>query len=172
MRKLFAVLAATVVLGGAMAPMANATVVTSRTSTQQGDATLIPAAITITGADTTASFNTLSIDNRDGRVESVSAMLNETAATGTTPTEQLILQGSNDGTNFYNIQSADATPVDVKSTAASVTAAAVIGLDSAQELRGAGGFPAFLRIQVLQGGTTPALTGVLSVVVIRKHVQK
>lgn len=149
----------------------DATVATSRTATSVGDATLIPAAITITAADTTASFNTLSIDNRDGRVEYVSAVLNETAATGTSPTEQLILQGSNDGTNWFNIQSGDATPVDVKSAATSVAAAAVIGLDSAQELR-SGGFPAFLRVQVLQGGTTPALTGVLSLMIIRKHVQK
>jgi|GEM_PF-4680411 len=131
----------------------------------------IPGAVSITGNDTTGTIQSPVIDNKDGRIESINAAITTTASSGTSPTANLILKGSLDGTNFYTIQSADAIPVAVQSGALSTSAATTIGFDSAQELR-TGNFPPYLRVDLVQGGTTPGITGIESLFIVRKHVQK
>jgi hypothetical protein len=129
---------------------------------------VIPNYITVTANDTTTPIAGKTIDNRDGRVQSVSLIVNSTAGTGTSPTVQATLQGSNDGTNFVNLYSGDATPVILQTSAQSVSSAVTYGFDTCQEVRCNGGFPAFLRVQTATGGTSsPGWTGTVQVVIKR-----
>lgn len=165
---LFSAFLVAVLLAMSTVPAAMATLAYQFSGTKTGKAEHFTAYITATVNDTTDPVNGKVIDNRDGSVQSVSAMVNETASAGTSPTLNLILQGSNDGANWFGILSADGTPVAISSGATSISSAAVFGWDSAQELRGGGGFPAFLRLQADLGGTTPGWTGTVSVLVLRK----
>lgn len=134
-----------------------------------GDGELYSSYITVTANDTTTPINGKVIDNRDGRIDSISVIVNETASTGSSPTVNAILQGSNDGSNWVTLYSADATPVAVQTGATSVSSAATFGFDSCQEMRCSGGFPAFLKVQTATGGTgSPGWTGTVQVFVKKK----
>lgn len=145
-----------------------ATLAYQYSGTKVGAGDLYGSYITASASDATDPVNGKVIDNRDGSVQSVSVMVNTTAAGGTSPTINAILQGSNDGTNFFGIMSGDATPVAVQSGATAITSSTTFGYDSAQELRGLGGFPAFLRVQADLGGTSPTWNGTVQVFVQRK----
>lgn len=136
-----------------------------------GDSTYFPALVTATGNDTTSTISSPIIDNSDGRIEALSAVLTVTASSGTSPTANVRLMGSNDGTNFFIVQSGQSTPANVETGAKSTSSATVIGMDIAQFARN-GGLPRKLRLDIIQGGTTPGITGVLSAFIRRLHVTK
>lgn len=128
------------------------------------------AAVTATGLDTTDPVNSLVIDNRDGRVSYVAGQVLCTDKTGTSPTINLIIQGSNDGTNFSsltdtagNTMSSGATSI---SGAGSGTTVPIL-VDSIGKPRTS--FPAFIRFQIDLGGTTPGWNGTLATQISRRN---
>lgn len=125
---------------------------------------LIPAYITATGNDTTATVNGSVLDNRDGQVSQIAAQFVSSASTGTSPTLTLTLQGSVDGTNFATLK--DQAGNNIASSATSISSAASIQIDTVGTLRRS--FPPFLRVIYTLGGTSPGVTGVASVFVERR----
>lgn len=168
MKKLLSSLLLAVALLASLFAPADAALSYQYSGQKYGNNELFTAAVTSTANDTTTPFYTKVIDNRDGRIQSLSVLANVTASTGTSPTVQLTLEGSNDGSNFATVYSADATPVAIQTTAQSISSAVVYGFDTAQELRAAGGFPAFLRVKgAIGGSSSPGWTGTLQVAVKR-----
>lgn len=128
------------------------------------------AAITATGNDTTDPANSLVIDNRDGRVSYVSGQVLCTDKTGTSPTINLILQGSVDGSTFASLT--DTGGNTISSGATSISGAGggtTVGIfvDTVGKPRTS--FPPFLRWQVDLGGTTPGWTGTLAIQTTRRN---
>lgn len=168
MKKLLLITLAALIGVASVTPQGHATLAYKSAGRQYGNAELITGYITATAADTTTTITGKPIDNRDGRIQSISAQINETTVTGTSPTITMSLIGSNDGTNWFTLLSGDATPVVVSTGSQTSASAAVFGLDSCQELRCTGGFPAFVGVRVVQGGTSPTLVGTVDAFVVRK----
>ena len=143
----------------------NATL-TNGTKKIHGTAEYWSAYVTSASNDTTDPATGPVIDNRDGSIKNIHAMIIVTNKTGTSPTAKLQIRGSADGTNWFTIQSADATPVAIETSALDISSAdstTVVGqVNTCEELRCDGGFPAFIRLEVDLGGTSPGWTGVLS----------
>lgn len=120
--------------------------------------------ITATGNDTTAAVQGGAISNNDNTVDSV-YIVTQGTGTGTSPTITTTLQGSLDGTTWFNILNTAGAAVATGALALSGTAAnnAINTIGSP-----APSFPPFLRARYVLGGTTPAFTGTVSLGVIRK----
>jgi hypothetical protein len=122
-----------------------------------------------TSNDTTDPANGIAIDNRDGKVSALTSVVYVTDKTGTSPTLQMILQGSNDGgTNWATVK--DSAGNAIQTSALDISSAdttAVSGeIDLGVENRTNLPF-ALLRIQCDLGGTSPGWTGDVNVVVKR-----
>jgi len=131
-------------------------------------AQVISAYITATSNDTTDPVNGKTIDNRDGMVSAVFGHIAATDKTGTSPTVNLILQGSNDGTNWFTLK--DDGGNDISTGAQSISSAGggttvLHAVDTQQKTLQ--GFPAFMRWQVDLGGTSPGWTGTVATTIIR-----
>lgn len=148
--------------------VSHATLAYKNGGSQSGNGQLITAYITATAADATATITGKPISNLDGRVKAVYIQLNETTVTGTSPTVDVQLLGSTDGTNWSIVKSADATPVSVATGAVTSASSTVVALSSCQELRCDGGFPPYLAGRVVQAGTSPTLVGTVDMFVERK----
>lgn len=130
------------------------------------------ALITSTALDTTATVNSKTIDNNDGRLSFISFQQLVTDKTGTSPTLQLTLQGSDDGTNFTSLK--DSAGNTIQTTALSLSGSGsgtTVNdyIDTVIKPRVA--FPRYLRIQGVVGGSaTPGWTGTVAVTMIRDKV--
>lgn len=126
-------------------------------------------AITSTSLDTTATVTGKPIDNRDGRINFVSMDIYCTDKTGSSPTLTLTLQGSNDGTNYFDL--VDTAGNTIASSATSISAAGsgttvAININTVAKPRTT--FPAFLRPKIAVGGTgSPGWTGTTSNLITR-----
>lgn len=141
---------------------------TTVTRTQRGETELLSPYITATGNDTTDPANGSVIDNLDGRILSLSVAANVTASSGTSPTLNLILQGSVDGSNWFTVFSYQGTPAAVQTGATSISSATTFGFHTAQFGLSNGGLPPKLRVQGDLGGTTPGWTGTIAVHAVRR----
>lgn len=139
--------------------------------TQTGKAEYFSAYITATSNDTTDPVNGKIIRNTDGKISQIVAACAATDKTGTSPTVNVILQGSTDGTNFYTVKDSGGT--DITSGATSIsgsgsgTTVLVGPIDTA--LEGRTTFPPFIRVQADLGGTTPGMTGICHVFIYRNN---
>ncbi len=147
---------------------ANATITNgSLSGTYYGKNQVISPYMTAASLDTTATDNGNVIDNRDGSVVGLTVSANVTDKTGTSPTLQVTLQGSDDGTNFYTIDSQASSPAAIQTAATSISSAVTFGLSTDNYSR-KGVFPAFLRWQVSVGGSSsPGWTGTIATTVHR-----
>lgn len=139
--------------------------------TRYGDNTVILNYIKATANDTTASVNGNPIDNVRGSIIGISASFVATNQTGTSPTVQLTLQGSDDGTNYYTINSNASSPAALQTSAVSISSAStttvVAGFQTDMYNR-KGIFPAYLRLNIAIGGSsTPGWTGTVAISVRR-----
>lgn len=136
--------------------------------TKYGDAELFTAYITATGNDTTDPVNGKVIDNRDGRITHLYCQTYVTNQTGTSPTINLKLEGSNDGTGFAAVY--DSGGNAIASGATSISSASstpvLVVVDTSQE--GRTFFPAYLRLVDDLGGTTPGGTYTTSCHIFRR----
>lgn len=127
------------------------------------------ALITATALDTTATVYSKTISNAHGKINFVSFQQLVSDKTGTSPTLQLTLQGSLDGTNFTDLK--DSAGNAIQTTALSISGAGsgtVVNdyIDTVIKPRTT--FPPFLRIKgVVGGSSTPGWTGTVAVQVTR-----
>lgn len=172
MRKLLSLLLAFFAVWSLTAP-AGATLTNANTPKRYGNNDIYTAMITAASNDTTASFNGPVIDNRDGAVVALTVSANVTNQTGTSPTLQLTVQCSEDGTNFYTCQSQQGstagTTAAVQTSAQSISSNVVFGLNTDSYAR-RGGWSPFLRINGALGGTSPGWTGTIAATVKRTSV--
>lgn len=128
-----------------------------------------PTYIVASSLDTTASVQGPLIDNRDGKISYMAAQFVATGHTGTTPTLQLTLVGSNDGVTFFTVL--DDAGSAVQTSATSIGSAAP-STPSTAGLTTSGlkttNFPAMLGWQVAVGGSaSPGGNYVVSTTTIR-----
>lgn len=134
-----------------------------QTTTRQGFISTLNPAATFTTHSEGASGGTAAgpvIANTDGTIRQIFAQLvTSGSGGGSSPTAQLALKGSLDGTNFSALVDSSGNAI-TSGSATSVSSAAVVTLDTAS--KGVTFFPPYLRIDVVIGGTsTPSFTGVL-----------
>jgi hypothetical protein len=121
----------------------------------------IPNYIVATALDTTATVNGPAIRN-EGNVRRVSFGIIGKNKTGTSPTLTALLQGSNDGTNWFSVldsagNAITTTALSINLTNGTEANYAIEFEDTNQE--GINAFPPFLRVRVSVGGTaTPGGT--------------
>lgn len=123
----------------------------------------IPAYITASASDATTTVNGLTIDNRDGQINFIAATLFTTSSGGTSPTANLQIQGSNDGTNFAVLNNNSGSAI--QSGATSIGSNTNISVDTQGSLRRA--FPPYIRVSYVLGGTSPTVNGTVSLNVSR-----
>lgn len=121
-----------------------------------GDVQVISDYIVATALDTTAAVNGPTISNRGGRVRRIAFTLVGKNKTGTSPTLQVTLKGSLDGTNFFNVldsagNAIQTTALSISSTDGTATNYAIEAEDTNQE--GINAFPPYLRLSVAVGGS-------------------
>lgn len=128
----------------------------------------MPAYITATASDTTATVNGKVIDNRDGTLESVSMQINSSAKRGTNPTLKVTAEFSNsDGATWTTLKNSSSS--DIVTSTFSITSATSRGLQL-QSISGLSNYPQLLRFTVAVGGTsTPGWTGKVGVTAIRRR---
>lgn len=125
-------------------------------------------AIVVTANDTTTPVNSRPIGNTDGQLSFISAMFTATNQTGTSPTLQLTLQGSDDGATWTNLK--DSAGNVIQTTAISINTASTTNvngyIDTVANPRAS--FPQFLRLSVGVGGSaTPGGTYTVSYKAVR-----
>lgn len=128
---------------------------------------VIDAYITATSADTTDPVNGKPISN-DGNVVAIGGQITVSNQAGSSPTANLKLQGSNDGTNWVTIK--DSAGNDIATGALDIATASTTTvqgqIDTLQEGRKIFPFKQ-LRLQVDLGGTTPGWTGSVDMALTR-----
>lgn len=137
--------------------------------TQYGKNEINTAYITAGALDTTASVTGKPIDNRDGRINFVTMDIYASNKTGTSPTLILTLQGSIDGTTFFDLK--DTAGNTIASSATSISGSGsgtTVGVNINTVLTPRTTFPPFLRGKIVVGGSaTPGWTGVAAFSVLR-----
>ncbi len=136
----------------------------------RGKMQTIAAYINATANDTTDPVNGPWIDNRDGRIKHISYTILATDKTGTNPTVNAQLKGSNDGgTTAFDV-------VDSGGTAIATGALDISSADSTNVVHTEtttaegleGGYPQLIRVSCDIGGTsTPGGTYVVSLTIER-----
>lgn len=129
--------------------------------------------ITATSNDTTDPVNGAVVSN-DGSITAISAVIAATDKTGTSPTVNLQLFGTQDGTNFVQLKDSAGNVIETGATSISgagggTTVSAFIDTN----LEGISQIPWLgFRLRVDVGGSaTPGWTGTVSMSVIRKPKQ-
>lgn len=123
--------------------------------------TSIPAYITATGADNTATVNGPAINNRSGNIRQLNYVVAVSAATGTTPQLALALQQSLDeGTTWYPVLNTSGSAIATSAT--TISANSTVALSTANS--GLTRLPSGLyRVVETLSGTTPTRNSVSSV---------
>lgn len=104
----------------------------------------------------TASTTGATVETREGGC--VHVEVNVTAASGTTPTMTVVIEGSNDGTNWYTL----ATFGSNGYAAGAVATAPANFTAAAGPIRGCVPAMQFIRSRSVIGGTTPSFTYAVS----------
>ncbi len=135
-----------------------------------GRSQVIRGYIVATGNDTTATINGPAIDNTDGRVSAVGVQAAVSDKSGTSPTANLQLVGSNDATNWFVVNNASAAAIQsgAQSTSGAGGGTTIgINFDTAGASRTI--YPPYLAVRLVQAGTTPGITANVTVQVVRGH---
>lgn len=153
-------------------PYANATL-TNGSPAVHSNVEYYSAYLTAASNDTTDPADGPVIYNLDGSVKAINASIQVTDKAGTSPTANLQIIGSNDGTNWFVVQSADGTSADIETTALDISSAdsttVVDNVSTVEELLIGPNIvlPSYLKLRCDLGGTSPGWTGTISAVVLR-----
>lgn len=134
------------------------------TRNTKGKATLVANYIVATSNDGTTNANGPAIDNSDGSIVAIAAEFNATAAGGTSPTANIKIQGTIDGTNWVTVPTSSGF---VHSGATSISAGTTLLADS-----DAGGRRSLpykqLRGSVALAGTSPTWEGTVNLMYVQR----
>ena len=138
--------------------------------TVRGGVQNIPSAVVATANDTTAAPTSKVYTNLTGHVKRINFGVVATNGTGTSPTITYKLQGSLDGTNFFDVLDSGGSTI----TTGAVTAAATNSAFVDTNTKGIVAFPPYIRfLGTVGGSSTPGWTGTLSVMLDRSpHITK
>lgn len=175
MKKWFSILVALVLVAMQWQP-ANATLTNSSTFSRYSSGDLYSTLITAASNDTTATADSNVITNYDGAIKHISAGVKVTNQTGTSPTLTLQLIGSftNTTNSWFVLQSKQGstagTTANIATSALDISSASTTNVAtgfSTDQFNRAGGFPPYLKVRAVVGGSsTPGWTGVVYALVI------
>ena len=137
--------------------------------TTRGFKQTIPSYVVATGNDTTATVAGPAISNAGGGITRICFGQVTTASTGTSPTLTTKLQGSIDGTTWFDVL--DSGAAAITTTALSISSAASEFEDTNQE--GISQFPPYIRTYTTVGGSnTPGWTGKILLDIDRQPMRR
>lgn len=142
---------------------------------QKGLMTYITNYIARQDADTTDPIDGPMIDNQDGSIEAIFAVSRILDKAGTSPTFNLILRGSVDGTTAAGFTLKDSGGSDIATGATSISGtdgtaanAVIVNIQTTQE--GVNLFPPFVYLREDLGGTSPGAKGNTHVAIKRRKI--